>query len=74
MGVFGLKKGTKAKIKSVAIAGSAGERLKSLGIVKGAEIEVCAYSLFNGSVLILCGFNRIAIRKAIAMRIEVEEC
>ena len=74
MGVFDLKKGQSAVIKMVAVDGSAGQRLKSLGVVKGAKITVIGYCLFNSSVLILCGYNRIALRYGVAKRIEVELC
>lgn len=74
MGVFNLKKGQSAKVKLVGVDGAAGERLKSLGVIKGALITVIGYCLFNSSVLILCGYNRIALRKGVAQRIEVELC
>lgn len=74
MGVFNLKKGQSGVIKLVAVDGTAGQRLKSLGVVKGAIVTVIGYCLFNSSVLILCGYNRIALRKSVAERIEVELC
>lgn len=74
MGVFNLKKGQSGVIKLVAVDGTAGQRLKSLGVVKGAIVSVIGYCLFNSSVLILCGYNRIALRKSVAERIEVELC
>ncbi len=74
MGVFILKKGQSANITMVAVDGAAGQRLRSLGVVKGAKITVIGYSLFNSSVLILCGYNRIALRKSVAERIGVEAC
>lgn len=74
MGVFNLKKGQSGVIKLVAVDGTAGQRLKSLGVVKGAKVTVIGYCLFNSSVLILCGYNRIALRKSVAEKIEVELC
>ncbi|MGN1373622.1 MAG: ferrous iron transport protein A [Candidatus Coproplasma sp.] len=74
MGVFNLKKGQSGVVKLVAVDGTAGQRLTSLGVVKGALITVIGYCLFNSSVLILCGYNRIALRKSVAQRIEVEQC
>ena len=74
MGVFILKKFQSANITMVAVDGAAGQRLRSLGVVKGAKITVIGYSLFNSSVLILCGYNRIALRKSVAERIGVEAC
>ena len=38
----------------------------------GAEISAVAFSLFKGSVLITVGYNRLAIRRSVAERIEVE--
>ncbi len=74
MSVFGLKKGQTAKIVAVNADGAAGERLKSLGFRKGAYVTVSAFSIFNGSVLVICGYNRVAVRKSVADRIEVEVC
>ena len=74
MSVFVLKKGQSANITMVAVDGAAGQRLRSLGVIKGAKITVIGYSLFNSSVLILCGYNRIALRKSVAEKIEVELC
>lgn len=66
-----MKKGEEAEIVSVAVDGPAGERLSSLGIKKGQRVKVIAFSLFSGSVLIDVGYNRVAIRKGVALRIEV---
>lgn len=74
MSVFNLKKGEKATVSAVNVDGAAGQRLRSLGVVKGAQITMIAFSLFNGGVLISCGYNRIAIRKSVACRIEVSAC
>lgn len=71
MSVFDLKKGEKGEILSVDVDGAAGERLASLGIVKGAVVTCLSFSLFKGSVLISVGANRIGLRKAVASRIEV---
>lgn len=72
MSVFDLKMGESAVVKSVAVDGAAGERLLSLGIKKGQKVTAVAFSLFKGSVLITIGYNRLAIRKSVAQRIEVE--
>lgn len=74
MSVFDLKKGESATVKTVAVDGAAGERLASLGVKSGQKITAVAFSLFKGSVLILIGYNRLAIRKSVATRIEVEKC
>lgn len=71
MSVFDLKKGESAKVVSIAVDGAAGERLNSLGIKSGALVTAAAFSLFSGSVLILVGYNRVALRKSVAQRIEV---
>ncbi len=72
MSVFNLKKNEWGKIVSVAVDGAAGERLKALGLVKGEKIYIVAFSLFGVSVLIASGGNRIALRRSVAERIEVE--
>ncbi|MDE7087167.1 MAG: ferrous iron transport protein A [Clostridia bacterium] len=73
MSVFDLKKGDTAKIVTVAVDGAAGERLASLGVKRGQAITVVAFSLFRGSVLITIGYNRLAVRKSVAQKIEVEK-
>lgn len=72
MSVFDLKKGESGIVKSVAVDGAAGERLASLGVKCGQKVTAVAFSLFRGSVLITIGYNRLAIRKSVAQRIEVE--
>lgn len=74
MSVFDLKIGESAVVKSVAVDGAAGERLASLGVKKGQIITAVAFSVFRGSVLITIGYNRLAVRKSVARRIEVEIC
>lgn len=69
-----MKKGESGKVLSVKVDGAAGERLNSLGIKAGATVKAVAFSLFSGSVLITAGFNRVALRKSVAERIEVEKC
>ncbi len=71
MSVFDLKKGEEAEIVSVAVDGAAGERLTSLGVKSGRSVKVIAFSLFSGSVLIGVGYNRIAVRRSVAQKIEV---
>ena len=56
----------------MAVDGAAGERLASLGVKSGQKVTAVAFSLFKGSVLITIGYNRLAIRKSVAQRIEVE--
>lgn len=72
MSVFDLRIGGEGVISSVAVEGTAGERLQSLGVVRGARITCIAFSMFRGSVLIAVGGNRIAIRKEVADKISIE--
>lgn len=74
MSVFDLKMGESATVMAVAVDGAAGERLASLGVKKGQKVTAVAFSLFRGSVLITIGYNRLAVRKSVAKRIEVEKC
>ena len=74
MSVFDLKKGERATVTEVLLDGAAGERLRSLGINSGAVIEVIAFSLFRGSVLLGVGYNRVAVRKSVAQKIGVDIC
>lgn len=71
MSVYDLKKGESGEIVSVNVDGAAGERLASLGVVKGASLTCLDFSMFKGSVLISVGANRIGLRKVVASRIEV---
>ena len=74
MSVYDLKKGESGEIVSVDVDGAAGERLASLGVVKGVIIVCLDFSLFRGSVLISVDANRIGLRKAIASKIQVRKC
>ena len=74
MSVFDLKMGESGKVTTVNVDGAAGERLVSLGVKKGQTVTAVAFSLFKGSILITIGYNRLAIRKSVAQRIEVEKC
>jgi Fe2+ transport system protein FeoA len=74
MGVFVLKAGESGIIKKMDLRDAQMARLVSLGINVGSKITVVSYSLFNTSVLILSGFIRVAMRKSIAQKIEVERC
>lgn len=69
-----MKMGESGVVKSVAVDGAAGERLASLGVKKGQKVTAVAFSLFRGSVLITIGYNRLAVRKSVAKRIEVGKC
>ncbi len=71
MSVYDLKKGESGEIVCVNVDGAAGERLASLGVVKGVQVTCLDFSMFKGSVLISVGANRIGLRKVVASRIEV---
>lgn len=73
MSVFDLKKGESGKITVVAVDGAAGERLRSLGFKRGQIVEVLSFSLFKGSILLGVGYTRVAVRKSVAEKIEVEK-
>lgn len=66
--------GESGRVTTVNVDGAAGERLVSLGVKKGQTVTAVAFSLFKGSILITIGYNRLAIRKSVAQRIEVEKC
>lgn len=74
MTISDMKKGQSAKILSINVDGAARERLKSLGFCKGKRVMAAAFSFLNGSILLLCGYNRVAIRRSVAAKIEVELC
>ena len=72
MDVFNIPVGGKAKITSVDAAGVEGARLRSLGIVRGAEIRLLAFSLFKSAALVSVNGARVSIRRRLAARIKVE--
>ncbi len=72
MTAFDLSVGESAAVAKLNISGSAKERLVSLGIAGGADITLLGFSLFKSSVLISCGAVRVAMRKNLAKKIEVE--
>lgn len=72
MTAFELGAGESARIIKLNISGGAKERLISLGISGGAEITSLGFSFFKSSILLSCGAVRVAMRKALAQKIEVE--
>ena len=72
MTVFNLKKRQTAVIKKLNAIGAEKQRLVSLGLKEGAHITVASFSLFKSSVLVFCGATRLALRRALAERIEVD--
>lgn len=72
MTVWDIEAGKSAKIKRIAASGSAAERLRSLGFTDGRVVTVLGYSLLKSSVLLSCGSVRLAARRSLASKIEVE--
>ena len=72
MNVWQLGLGKSAKITRVSAGGGAAARLYSLGFVCGSTVTVLGYSLLKSSVLLGCGAVRLAVRKSLALKIEVE--
>lgn len=74
MSVYNLNTGESGEITDVFVGGAAGERLAALGVCRGARITCLGFSFFKGSVLVAVGGNRIAVRKSLALKIEVARC
>lgn len=72
MNVLDIPVNESAKIVKVGVTGAAAERLRALGFVCGRAVTVLGYSIFKSSVLLSCGAVRLAVRKTIAARIEVQ--
>jgi ferrous iron transport protein A len=67
-----LQKGQKAIIKKIDAPLDLKQRLYSLGVVKGTEIELIDYSLGKSTLEIKAGNSLIALREKEAQQIEVE--
>lgn len=74
MSVFDLGIGESAKIVKITAEGAAASRLKALGFGCGQRVTVLGFSLFRSSILAGVGATRIALRRAVAQKIEVEAC
>ena len=72
MTVWDIEAGKSAKLKRIAAIGGAAERLRSLGFTDGRVVTVLGYSLLKSSVLLSCGSVRLAARRSLAGKIEVE--
>lgn len=70
--LYGLKRGERATIVRVSAEGGALARLEALGVRAGANVEAVAFSLFKSSILISCGSVRLAMRRALAVKISVK--
>jgi Fe2+ transport system protein FeoA len=71
MGIFDLKEGSSGRVVKINVSGRERERLNCLGFEVGARVTVLGFSLFKSSVLIGVGQTRVAIRKEVALCIEV---
>jgi len=67
-----LKKHQKAIIKKINASVDLKQRLLSLGIVRGAEVEVVDCSITKATVEIKVGNTLVALRDSEAKKIEVE--
>ncbi len=72
MTVFSLRVGEYATVTKINVTGGARERLASLGVRRGGKVRILGYSMFGSSVLIACGAVRVAVRRSLAEKIEVE--
>jgi len=72
MSLIELKKHQKAIVHSLNANSALMQRLFSLGIVKGAEIEVVDCSLSKSTIEIKVGNTLVALRDSEAKQIEVE--
>ena len=72
MSLIELKKHQKAIVNSLNANSALKQRLFSLGIVKGAEIEVVDCSLSKSTIEIKVGNTLVALRDSEAKQIEVE--
>ena len=72
MSLIELKKHQKAIVNSLQASSALKQRLFSLGIVKGAEIEVVDCSLSKSTIKVKVGNTLVALRDSEAKQIEVE--
>jgi len=68
-----LKKNQKAIIKKINAPDDLKQRLLSLGIVRGAEVEVVDCSINKSTIEVKVGNTLIALRDSEAKLIEVED-
>ena len=73
MRLVDLKKNQKAIIKKIDADADLKQRLLSLGVVRGAEVELIDCSLNKSTVEIKVGNTLVALRDSEAKKIEVEE-
>ena len=72
MSLVDLKKNQKAIIKKIDADADLKQRLLSLGVVRGAEVELVDCSLNKSTVEIKVGNTLVALRDSEAKKIEVE--
>ena len=65
-------KGCRAKVRKLHASGPLKQRLVSLGVMKGAVIDLLGYAPGHKTVEIKVGKMRLALRKEEAEMIEVE--
>ncbi len=67
-----LKKGQKAVVKNINANSALKQRLFSLGIIKGAIVEIIDCSITKSTIELKVGNTLVAIRDSEAKNIEVE--
>ena len=72
MNLVDLKKHQKAIIKKIDATPDLKQRLLSLGVVRGAEVELVDCSINKSTVEIKVGNTLVALRDSEAKKIEVE--
>jgi len=72
MSLIELKKHQKAIVNSLQASSALKQRLFSLGIVRGATIEVVDCSLSKSTIEVKVGNTLVALRDSEAKQIEVE--
>ena len=72
MKLYELKKGQKAIVKNIYGNKEMKQRLLSLGLTKGAEVEVIDCSLTKSNIEIMVDTTLLALRREEAQNIEVE--
>jgi Fe2+ transport system protein FeoA len=73
MNLHHLKLNQKAKVKSINLENHIKERLHSMGLIEGITITLKTKVPFNGPKVYEIMNTYIAIRDAIAKKIEIEE-
>ncbi len=72
MTLLDVKKGEKVKILKLHSNNNLKQRLFSLGIIRGAEVEVVDCSISKSTIEVKVGNTLVALRSTEAKQIEVE--